>query len=124
MRGTWDAIHVFEVAEKSKSAHYKLTSTVMLTIETETEKTGKVNLSGNLTRQEEKDYPVQNPQSHIANIGRLIEDMENKLRMALDTIYFGKTKDIVMDLRSVMSTSILQQQRSHMMQIGSAINKH
>lgn len=34
-------------------------------------------------------------------MGRLIEDMEFKMRHALQEIYFGKTKDIVNDLRSV-----------------------
>ena len=51
MKGTWDSIHVVEVQEGKKTAHYKLTSTVMLSIETETEATGTVTLSGNLTRQ-------------------------------------------------------------------------
>lgn len=51
MKGTWDSIHVVEVQEGSSNAHYKLTSTVMLSIETETEATGRVTLSGNLTRQ-------------------------------------------------------------------------
>ena len=51
MKGTWDSIHVVEVQESSSNAHYKLTSTVMLSIETETDATGTVTLSGNLTRQ-------------------------------------------------------------------------
>lgn len=51
MKGTWDSIHVIEIKDGKKSASYKLTSTVMLTIETETAQTGKVTLSGNLTRQ-------------------------------------------------------------------------
>jgi capping protein (actin filament) muscle Z-line, beta len=51
MKGTWDSIHVVEVQDSKKNAHYKLTSTVMLSIETETEATGIVNLAGSLTRQ-------------------------------------------------------------------------
>jgi capping protein beta len=51
MKGTWDSIHVVEVKDSKKNANYKLTSTVMLGIETETEATGSVNLSGSLTRQ-------------------------------------------------------------------------
>ena len=34
-------------------------------------------------------------------IGRLVEDMENKIRLTLNEIYFGKTRDIVNGLRSV-----------------------
>jgi capping protein beta len=51
MKGTWDSIHVVEVVDKGKNAHYKLTSTVMLFIETETKETGRVTLAGSLTRQ-------------------------------------------------------------------------
>jgi len=110
MKGTWDAIHVVEVEEKKKPAHYKLTSTVMLSIETTTEQTGKVSLAGNLTRQVESDAAAANPQAHIANIGRLVEDMEIKLRTTLETIYFGKTKDIVNQLRSMMGSSLMKTQ--------------
>lgn len=51
MKGTWDSIHVVEVKDQKKNAHYKLTSTVMLSVETENESTGSVNLAGSLTRQ-------------------------------------------------------------------------
>jgi len=40
--------------------------------------------------------------SHIANIGRLVEEMENKIRNTLNEIYLGKTRDIVNGLRSVI----------------------
>jgi len=95
MKGTWDSIHVVDVQESKKSAHYKLTSTVMLSIETQTETTGNVVLSGSLTRQAEQDAPVADYGAHVPNIGRLVEDMETKLRNTIETIYFGKTKDIV-----------------------------
>jgi len=101
MKGTWDSIHVFEVEDKNGgTADYKVTSTVMLTIETQNDKTGAVNLSGSLTRQESREgQPVNKEKTHIANVGSLVEDMENKMRTSLNTIYFGKTKDIVNDLR-------------------------
>jgi capping protein (actin filament) muscle Z-line, beta len=38
---------------------------------------------------------VSETSPHIANIGRMIEDMENKIRNTLNEIYFGKTKDVV-----------------------------
>jgi capping protein beta len=123
MKGTWDAIHVFEVEDKKKPCHYKLTSTVMLSIETQTEATGKVSLAGNLTRQQEADFPVSNPQSHIANIGRLVEDMEIKLRTTLDTIYFGKTKDIFNQMRSMMGSSVSRVRDAQMTAIAAAVKK-
>lgn len=36
MKGTWDAIHVLEVRPAAKTAHYKLTSTIMLALDTST----------------------------------------------------------------------------------------
>ncbi|RMB91778.1 hypothetical protein DUI87_32008 [Hirundo rustica rustica] len=103
IKGCWDSIHVVEVQEKSsgRTAHYKLTSTVMLWLQTNKTGSGTMNLGGSLTRQMEKDETVSDSSPHIANIGRLVEDMENKIRSTLNEIYFGKTKDIVNGLRSI-----------------------
>lgn len=67
--GSWDSIHVFEVAERGRQAHYKITSTVMLHLTTRKSSSGDVsekeaingiegwkrgsetNLSGSMTRQ-------------------------------------------------------------------------
>lgn len=49
--------------------------------------------------QVEKDYPVNEANPHIVNIGHLVEDMENKIRNTLNNIYFDKTRDIVNSLR-------------------------
>lgn len=123
MRGTWDSIHVIEISSGSP-ATYKLTSTIMLSIETETEQTGRVSLAGNLTRQEESKFSVANPQSHISNMGRMIENMENKLRSTIETIYFGKTKDIVSDLRNQITSSALKMREAQAKGISSALQKH
>ncbi|KAG5674449.1 hypothetical protein PVAND_004419 [Polypedilum vanderplanki] len=103
IKGCWDSIHVVEVQEKSsgRTAHYKLTSTAMLWLQTHKQASGTMNLGGSLTRQIEQDCPVSESSPHIANIGRMIEDMENKIRNTLNEIYFGKTKDVVNGLRSV-----------------------
>lgn len=124
--GSWDSIHVFETAERGRQAHYKLTSTIMLHLLTrngsedefyETEKeekeqeskeqgsdwrkrNGSVSLSGSMTRQTEQDWPIQDISSHIGNTGKMIEEMEIKMRNLLQEVYFGKTRDIVHDLRS------------------------
>nr|XP_018263655.1 capping protein (actin filament) muscle Z-line, beta [Kwoniella dejecticola CBS 10117]OBR85813.1 capping protein (actin filament) muscle Z-line, beta [Kwoniella dejecticola CBS 10117] len=111
--GSWDSLHVFECQERGRSAKYKLTSTVMLVLETRTlakiegkeadEKSagkGAVTLSGSMTRQAEVDYPLTNSAGHIPNIGRMVEDMEIKMRNLLSSVYFGKTKDVINDLRS------------------------
>lgn len=51
MKGAWDSIHVFEVQERGRNAHYKLTSTIMLYMITNGQELGNVNLSGSMTRQ-------------------------------------------------------------------------
>ncbi|TQV95852.1 F-actin capping protein beta subunit [Cordyceps javanica] len=109
--GVWDSIHVFEAIERGRTTHYKLTSTVILSLATApsppagTAALGDLDLSGNMTRQVEQDLPVDTDESHIANVGRLVEDMELKMRNLLQEVYFGKAKDVVGDLRSVGSLS-------------------
>ena len=60
--GSWDSIHVFEAAERGRQAHYKLTSTIMLSMvhrgskaraddKIEAKRDGETTLSGSMTRQ-------------------------------------------------------------------------
>ncbi|KAI9152568.1 F-actin-capping protein subunit beta [Blastocladiella emersonii ATCC 22665] len=99
---SWDSIHVFEVAERrpNRVAHYKLTSTVLLSVLHEDADVGRADLSGSLTRQTEQDLAFDDKGSHLGNLGRMVEDMEFKLRDALKNVYFDKTKDIVNEVRS------------------------
>ncbi len=101
----WDSIHVIETFNKSRLAVYKITSTIILHLESRSEELGSLDLSGNLTRQVEKELPIEvgDDSSHLVNIGTLIEDIESKLRNMLQEVYFGKTRDIMGDLRSVKS---------------------
>lgn len=48
-----------------------------------------------MTRQGEFD----GSDSHVVNIGRIVEEMEGKMRGSLAEIYFGKTMDIAGGLR-------------------------
>lgn len=81
--GSWDSIHVFEAQDKARVAHYKLTSTVILNLGSETDALGSMDLSGNMVRQVEQDMPVEDDNSHVVNIGKLVEDMELKMRNLL-----------------------------------------
>jgi capping protein beta len=110
--GSWDSIHVFEAIDRARTAHYKLTSTVILSLSTGNEALGEMDLSGNMTRQIEADLPVDDDTSHIANIGKLVEDMELKMRNLLQEVYFGKAKDVVGDLRSVQSLKETEREKS------------
>ncbi|KKK20409.1 hypothetical protein ARAM_004591 [Aspergillus rambellii] len=86
--GEWDSIHVFEATDRARMSHYKLTSTV------------------------EVDLPVESDASHVANVGRLVEDMELKMRNLLQEVYFGKAKDVVGELRSLASLSETNRDRA------------
>ncbi|KAK6505453.1 F-actin-capping protein subunit beta [Arthrobotrys musiformis] len=110
--GTWDSIHVFEALDRPRQAHYKLTSTVILNMENTSDAIGTMDLSGNMTRQIEADLPVEDDNSHIVNIGRLVEDMELKMRNLLQEVYFGKAKDVVNDLRSVNNLTEVNKERA------------
>ena len=83
--GKWDSIHVFEATDRARMSHYKLTSTVILHLANESQALGEMDLSGNMTRQVEVDLPVESDASHVANVGRLVEDMELKMRNLLRT---------------------------------------
>ena len=45
-------------------------------------------------------------------MGRMVEDMEIKMRNLLQEVYFGKTKDVVFDLRSAESLKETRNQRA------------
>ncbi|EMD31360.1 hypothetical protein CERSUDRAFT_119926 [Gelatoporia subvermispora B] len=119
--GSWDSIHVFEATERGRQAHYKLTSTIMLQMvdrasdakdaKDEGKRDGEVSLSGSMTRQTEQDWPLQDQTSHISNTGRMVEEMEIKMRNLLQEVYFGKTRDIVFDLRSIDDLEKARRQR-------------
>ncbi len=112
--GSWDSIHVFEAAERGRQAHYKLTSTIMLhlvdrslssrsskeevvkskygsekTEQSDAKRDGEIALSGSMTRQTEQDYPLQDQTSHITNTGKMIEEMEIKMRNLLQEVRFS-----------------------------------
>lgn len=44
---------------------------------------GSLDLSGNMVRQVEQDMPVDDDTSHVANIGKMVEEMELKMRNLL-----------------------------------------
>lgn len=56
---------------------------MILRLSTSNETLGEMDLSGNMTRQVEQDMPVTNDTSHIVNVGKLVEDMELKMRNLL-----------------------------------------
>ncbi|KAG9031768.1 F-actin-capping protein subunit beta [Tulasnella sp. UAMH 9824] len=77
-----------------------------------------------MTRQAEADAPISDQSSHIVNVGRMIEDMEIKMRNLLQEVYFGKTRDIVFDLRSVESLEKQRRQRDLQKELVGMMNRN
>lgn len=96
--GTWDSIHVAEVTEGSKTSHYKLTTTIILECDTEGE--GVKNKVGGYRMQVmEKDLKNDAENTHLVNIGTMVQDMENKMLSQMKEVYFGKTQETTKRLR-------------------------
>jgi len=53
----------------------------------------------------------------------MIEDMEIRLRNTIETIYFGKTKDIANMLRQSVKVSETRQKQLMQKQIGSSLGR-
>jgi capping protein beta len=71
----------------------------------------------------EQDCVLSDSSPHLANIGKMVEDMENKIRSTLNDIYFSKTQDIVQGLRSVESLSERKKQDALKTDLANAIQK-
>jgi capping protein beta len=84
----------------------------MLDMKDSHDKLGSLDISGNLTRQTERVLPIEDESSHVANIGTLVEEIESKLRNILNEVYFGKTRDIIGDLRTIAKLTDVKSERA------------
>lgn len=100
-KGWWDSTHVFEVtADKDNYFTYKLTTTVMISMVLTDDKVGNVDLSGLRTQQDSKKLAVDADSPHVANMGKMLEDMELRIRNAIEGIYIQKTREVINGMRS------------------------
>ncbi|KAL2314711.1 F-actin-capping protein subunit beta [Schizosaccharomyces pombe] len=111
----WDSIHVFECLPTTETNvyDYRLTSTIILFLSSGSEEQSALsskalNLSGHLTRQTSQRLPAADDDTEIANVGKLVEEMETRMRNFLQDVYFGKTKDIINQTRSIQPVSDAQ----------------
>lgn len=123
--GSWDSLHVVEVIEESSTkATYKLTTTVIVSMSVVAAEVGNTELCGSLTRQMElSSAPVNEVKTHIANIGRLIEDMEYDIRNHLNEIYVLKTRHVVNSIRAG-ATPAPKQNANHISFLNTAVLSH
>lgn len=123
-QGGWDSIHIVEVTETdSKSAQYKLTTSIMLTMSVEKAEVGSTNWSGTLTRQTEMASALNETKTHYSNIGRMIEDMEIEMRSNLNELYILKTREIVNSIRANRVNGP-QQSAMHIASLNAAVLGH
>lgn len=102
-KGCWDSIHVVEVLPKGNEATYKLTTTIMLSLKTSET---NLDLSGSVQKQEIKEkVKFDKVNTHLVNMGNLIQKMENTMRDQLQTVYFDKARQVTRALRATSSKS-------------------
>jgi hypothetical protein len=65
---------------------------------------------------------VNETKTHIANIGRMIEDLETEMRTNLNELYIMKTREIVNSIRT-LSTGPTQDAR-HIANLNAAVMGH
>jgi len=99
--GSWNSIHVVECTEQKASMwEYRLTTTVIVSMQVKNEEVGVVDLSGNMTKQETKQSKVDVNAPHVTNMGKMIEDMELRIRNDIEGIYIQKTRTVLSGMRT------------------------
>lgn len=69
-----------------------------------------MSLAGSMSRQQETEAPMGS--GHVVNLGRLIEDTENRMRSTIDSVYFGKTREVVAHLRASDGVMAVERRQS------------
>ena len=101
-KGSWNSIHVVECNEGKGEAEYKLTTTIMVSMDTDGMQLGATNLAGSMTRQATSKGKVERgDECHVKNVGKMIEDMEIDMRSNMDGLYLQKTAEVVSKVRGV-----------------------
>lgn len=110
-KATWNSIHVVEVipSPEGRTASYGMTTTISLIMEPTTSSlatdgSGRACISGSLTKRSDRVLSISTSgvdgAEHIANIGKMIEDVEIEMRSSMDSLHIQKTRYVVDSLRS------------------------
>ncbi|KAG5183681.1 F-actin-capping protein subunit beta [Tribonema minus] len=133
----WESIHVIQVDPDvggGKRATYKLNSTIMLSVQQQQQSSssaaadggggsGGTSLSGNMTSAAEQTLAFASQDDHLSNIGKMIEKMENDVRMSIDGVYVQKTRQILCSVRR-SNASAPAQGAAFTSQLNQAIGAH
>jgi capping protein beta len=99
--GAWNSIHVIEcAAQPADKWEYKLTTTVIVSMKVDNEDVGLVDLSGSMTKQDQRVLTLNDDNTHVSNMGKMIEDIELVIRNTIEGIYIQKTREVINGMRS------------------------
>lgn len=111
-KATWNSVHVVEVTPSSegRTASYGMTTTISLIMEPNTaslatDGSGRTCISGSLTKRSDRVLSIttnglDGAAEHIANIGKMIEDVEIEMRSSMDSLHIQKTRYVVDSVRT------------------------
>jgi len=109
-KGLWDSVHIFEICpvkDKPDLFTYKLTSSVLMAMTLENDVLKPADLSGARTQQDHKQLKVPQDENreglHVANMGKMLEDNELRIRNSLERIYIDKTRAVINGMRTYKS---------------------
>eukprot|EP00612_Vaucheria_litorea_P000948 CAMPEP_0171460812 /NCGR_PEP_ID=MMETSP0945-20130129/5534_1 /TAXON_ID=109269 /ORGANISM="Vaucheria litorea, Strain CCMP2940" /LENGTH=281 /DNA_ID=CAMNT_0011987081 /DNA_START=1036 /DNA_END=1881 /DNA_ORIENTATION=- len=107
---SWESIHIVEVdlLEGEKKASYKLNTTIMLSLKPNNSAAGDTILCGSVSSASERTFPYTSLQSHLPNIGKMIEKMETELRNNIDGVYIQKTHQVLSGMRRSVGMAPVQ----------------
>lgn len=110
-KGFWDSTHVFDVRPDPNNKDkfiYTMTTTVMVSMGLLNDKIGDVDLSGSMTKHETQSLKLDKDDTHISNMGTMLEKMELRIRNTIEGVYIQKTREIVNGIRSASGIKDLQ----------------
>eukprot|EP00756_Hemistasia_phaeocysticola_P035072 Hpha_TRINITY_DN16560_c2_g10::TRINITY_DN16560_c2_g10_i1::g.133701::m.133701/K10365/CAPZB; capping protein (actin filament) muscle Z-line, beta len=123
-RGVWDSIHVLSVESEEDAKKkgdgkgkpgggkpggfsYTLTSSILVHIADS--EGGGTRLAGRVQEQFTEEMVATSDEQHLVNIGDLVQRRENKMRDNLALIYFGKSQEVINELRSQVACAAQSQ---------------
>jgi len=90
-------------AETAKKAIYKLSTTILLDFTVVEPQQGEMRFSGSLKKSKEETHRLADEkfidEFHLANIGRMVEDMESSLLQQVQSVQLGKLRSVVQGCR-------------------------
>ena len=104
----WNSVHIVRIVpelganvqdgtfnEKSISSTYNVDSSIYVSMK-DKEASRSSSIAGIIQKQaaKERSFKRGDKSSHIANIGKIIEDIEFEIRSSIDSLYMQKSKDI------------------------------